>query len=225
MNNTKVDFKNVLAGIGIGVVVLFLIFLAADRNGSITASLLNVETSELVNNDVAEGGDLVYSLIRVMKQDTTIKNGKDNFSFQYYSYKTPEPRISPLPFTLKDTEVGVDYKSSSGYEKLFNNGKDGWIYSIPLISGDGNTYVIEEVEKAPPSLSKYDTTYSCFVLGADGKERNHFSGKGTKITLTPEQILGFKLTTIPKDPIGEILVCTFKNTKRIPQSKSKTLEQ
>lgn len=230
----KIDFKNVLAGIGIGAIFIFLVFLAANRDGSITASLVGIDNdssevivydadSSIYNNSEPEN-DLVWSLIRVMKQEIPTKNSQNRFSFKYSYYDSAllDPTKPPYqsPFTLKDIEFNEDYKSTTGYDKL---DKEGKIYSIPLISGDGKTYVIEEVENAPPSLSNYDITYSCFVLGKGGIERNHFSGKGTKIALTPEKILGFKLINIPNDPIGEVLVCTFKNTKKIPKAQSKTL--
>lgn len=222
----RIHVKNILAGIGtfaiLAVAIAIVIPSFANYNfGSSSSDPVYIVEDELNPwTPNAPENDLVWSLIRVMKQEVPVKNSQNRFSFQYYYSKNIDDKIYPSYFGLKDIELNEDYKTTKGYEKLYNEGK---IFSIPLISGDGNTYVIEEIENAPPKLSNYDTTYSCFVLGKGNIERNHFSGKGTKIVLTPQQILEFKLKTIPNDPVGEVIVCTFNNTKKILQEQSKIL--
>lgn len=206
MNNTKVDFKNVLAGIGIGVVVLFLVFLAADRNGSITASLLTVETSELVNNDIVVADSTVWSTISVIKEEVPAVNSKNVFSFQY-DILSEHTKPKPLPFNLIDNE----FKNDFFLDKAFSEKR---VYSIPLSSGvtDKYTYIIEEVEKAPPYLKNYNTTYSCFVYNTTSNSKRDISlskpTKGLKITITPEMIKSFKLEE------NDRVICIFTNTKK-----------
>lgn len=225
MNNTKIDFKNVLAGVGIAVVALFLLLMVVIRtspSGDLTALLLGDKNSAVIEDDADVFVPNAPEVGEIPKI-TIIKK---------FVKKYPPQVASPsFDFYLSGGGLGLSFSLKDGEKKEFYGD-----VSVNAIK-EGVDYQIEEIESVPPKTSTVDILclFSGYRNGTYVKNIKTVKHNGNskyisgllnlapyEEKITKKDIDGNDVTITNK--ITDLsVICTFTNTDNTPPTTSITL--